>query len=46
MQQKKLVARNPIARDLASPLYRKRIMRDRKKLAKAGYTKHTKELRR
>jgi hypothetical protein len=39
-KQRKLSVRNPMARDLASPLYRKRIMRDRKRLAKRGYAKH------
>jgi hypothetical protein len=32
--------RNPIAQDLARPIYRKRIQQDRKRQAKSGYTKH------
>jgi hypothetical protein len=45
-KQRKLARRNPAARDLQSPLYRKRIERDRKRALKAGYLKHpTKEYR-
>ncbi len=32
--------RNPIAKDLRTPLFRPRIERDRKRAAKAGYCKH------
>lgn len=39
-KQRKVVRRNPVAQDLGRPQYRKRVERDRKRLQKAGHTKH------
>jgi hypothetical protein len=38
---RKVARRNPVAQDLRRPQYRKRVQQDRKRLQKAGYSKHT-----